>query len=137
MLAHHAQLDQALELVEAYPDMTYLFDHFAHAGPETPPDGDAFAPFATLAEYDTVAVKLSEVQHRSSEPFPYPDMHDHVRWLLDEFGPERVTWGSDYPNVGDEATYAEAVHWLDHVDGLSSADLAWLRGRAFRRHVGL
>ena len=137
ILAHYDQLDQALELVETYPELTYLFDHFAHAGPATPPDGDAFEPFATLAEHDAVAVKLSEVQHRSTEPFPYADMHDHVRWFLDRFGRERVVWGSDFPNVSDEATYAEAYHWLDHVDGLSGADLTWIRERAFERHVGL
>jgi len=136
ILAHHDQLDQALELVEAYPDLTYLFDHFAHAGADTDPD-EALAPFADLAEYDNVAVKVSEVQHRSAEPFPYPDMHDHVRWLLDRFGRERVIWGSDFPNVSDEATYVEARNWLEHVDTVSSQDLSWLRGRSFERHVGL
>jgi predicted TIM-barrel fold metal-dependent hydrolase len=137
ILAHHRQLDQALELAEAYPDLTYLFDHFAHAGPETPPSTETFARFADLAEYDGVAVKVSEVQHRSEEPFPYPDMHDHVRWLLDEFGRERVVWGSDFPNVSDEATYGEARHWVEHVDGVSDADREWILGRAFERHVGL
>jgi predicted TIM-barrel fold metal-dependent hydrolase len=66
-------------------------DHFAHAGPETPPGSDAFA--TDFADYDGVAVKLSAVQHRSATDFPYPDMHDHVAWLLEQFGRERVIWG--------------------------------------------
>jgi predicted TIM-barrel fold metal-dependent hydrolase len=37
-----AQLDQALELVETYPEFTYLFDHFAHAGPDVPTDAATF-----------------------------------------------------------------------------------------------
>ncbi|MEF8850968.1 MAG: amidohydrolase family protein [Haloarculaceae archaeon] len=136
VLCDHSQLDQALELVEAYPELPYLFDHVAHAGPDTPTDG-TFGQFADLAEYDGVAVKVSEMSHMSDAGFPYADMHDHVRWLLDAFGRERVVWGSDYPNVSDVATYGEARHWLDHVDFLSDRDRTWLTGRAFREHVGL
>jgi len=135
ILADHRQLDQVLELVEAYPGLTYLFDHFAHAGPATPTDEGTFARFADLAEYDGVAVKVSEMPHASDASFPYADMYDHVRWLLDRFGRERVIWGSDYPNVSDVATYGESLRWLRQVDGLSEADRAWLTGRSFRRHV--
>ncbi|ELZ05957.1 amidohydrolase [Natrialba asiatica DSM 12278] len=137
LLCDHGQLDQALELVDRYPGLAYLFDHFAHAGPETPTDEGTFAQFAELAAYDTVAVKVSEIPHMSETTFPYADMHDHVRWFLETFGRERVIWGSDYPNVSDVASYPEARHWLRQVDSLSEGDRAWLTGRAFRRHVGL
>jgi len=136
ILCDHRQLNQALELVETYPELDYLFDHFAHADPETPTDG-TFGQFADLAEYDGVAVKISEMAHMSDADFPYADMHDYVRWLVDEFGHERVVWGSDYPNVSDLATYGEALHWVDCVDFLSDRDRTWLTGRAFRKHVGL
>lgn len=135
ILADETQLDQATELVKSYPELTYVFDHFAHTDPSTPPSESAFIRFSELAEYETVAVKVSEIVHRSEEGFPYTDVHDHVRWMLDEFGRERVIWGSDYPNVSDEATYSEAISWLKHVEGLSHADQAWLTDRAFRRHV--
>ena len=137
LLPDHRQLDQVFALVEAYPELTYLIDHFAHAGPETPTDGGTFARFSELAEYDGVAVKVSEMVHASDGEFPYADMHDHVRWLLEEFGRERVVWGSDYPNVSDEATYGESLRWVDYVEGLSDCDREWLTGRAFREHVGL
>ena len=137
ILCDHGQLDQALELVDAYPELSYLFDHFAHAGPDTPLDEGSFARFADLAAYDNAAVKVSEVPHMSESSFPYADMHDHVRWFVERFGRERVVWGSDYPNVSDVATYGEARHWLRHVDGLSEADREWLLGRSFRRHLGL
>ena len=137
ILADETQLDQALELVETYPDLTYVFDHFAHADPSVPPEKSDFARFADLAEYDNAAVKVSEIVHRSTEGFPYADVHDHVRWFVEEFGRERVIWGSDYPNVSDVATYDEAISWLERVDGLSSADREWVTDRALRRHVGL
>jgi predicted TIM-barrel fold metal-dependent hydrolase len=137
ILCDHRQLDQALELVRSYPELTYLFDHFAHAGPDTPTDEGTFVRFADLAEYETVAVKVSEIPHMSETDFPYEDMHDHVRWFVDQFGQERVIWGSDYPNVSDVATYGEARHWLRKVETLSDQDETWLTGRSFRQHVGL
>jgi len=73
--------------------LTYLFDHFAHAGPDTPTDEGTFAWFADLADYDGVAVKVSEIAHMSENDFPYTDMHDHVRWFVETFGRERVVWG--------------------------------------------
>jgi predicted TIM-barrel fold metal-dependent hydrolase len=137
ILCDHTQLDQALELVDSYPELRYLFDHFAHADPETPTDEGTFSRFAELAEYETVAVKVSEIPHMSETTFPYEDMHDHVRWYLDTFGRERVVWGSDYPNVSDVATYAESRHWLRAVESVSTADRQWLQGRSFRTHLGL
>lgn len=137
ILAHEAQLDQALELVETYPELTYVFDHYGQTDPAVPPEESDFATFGALADHDGVAVKLSETPHWSNESFPYEDMHEHVRWLLDRFGRERLIWGSDFPNVSDVATYEESYRWLDHVDGLSSTDRTWITGRSFDEHVGL
>ncbi|WP_049914039.1 amidohydrolase family protein [Haloterrigena salina] len=137
ILAHVDQLEQVLDLVETYPELSYALDHFCHAGPEVPP-GEALAALEPLAVdgYD-VAVKISEVVHRSEEGFPYADMHDHVRWLLETFGRERIVWGSDFPNVSDEASYEESLRWLEHVDCLSKNDREWLTGRAMRELCGI
>ncbi|WP_254533303.1 amidohydrolase family protein [Natrinema gelatinilyticum] len=137
ILCDHRQLAQAIELVKTYPDLVYLFDHFAHAGPETPTDEGTFTQFSELAEYPTVAVKISEIPHMSKTSFPYEDMYGHVRWFLETFGRERVIWGSDYPNVSDVASYAEAINWLRQVDVLSDADRDWITDKSFRRHVSL
>lgn len=136
ILVHVDQLDQVVELVDTYPDLTYLIDHFSHADPSNAPADSGFATYADLADYENVYPKVSEVQHRSEEPYPYEDMHDYVRWLVEEFGRERVVWGADYPNVSDVATYEECVTWLDHVDGLSETDREWLWGRSFKRALG-
>ncbi|WP_276257136.1 amidohydrolase family protein [Halomontanus rarus] len=137
ILIHHDQLEQAIELVETYPDLTYAFDHFGHADPAIPPEESAFGRFADLADYDDVAVKVSEIPHMSDEAYPYADMHDHVHWFLDTFGRERVVWGSDFPNVSDVATYEQSLTWLEHVDGLSETDREWITDRAFRDLAGL
>lgn len=136
ILAHVDQLEQVADLVETYPELTYALDHFCHADPAVPPADGAFATLERLAEYD-VAVKISEVVHRSAEGFPYADVHDHVRWLLETFGRERVIWGSDFPNVSDEATYEESLRWLEHVECLSRTDREWLTRRSFENRAGI
>jgi len=140
LLAHTSQLDQALELVETYPELAYTFDHFAHADAADDP-AESYAGFEPLAEYDRVAVKISEVAHTSNEAYPYEDAYDHLRWLLDTFGPERVVWGSDFPNVSHPEfggmKYGETLSWLDEVPFLSKKDREWLTGRAFRDLVDL
>lgn len=139
IMAHKSQLDQALELVEAYPELRYTFDHFAHADAADDP-AESFAGFEPLAEYDNVTVKLSEIAHTSNEVFPYEDAHDHVQWLLDAFGRERVLWGSDFPNVSHPEfggmAYEETHAWLDEVSFLSDTDRRWLVDKAARSFFG-
>ena len=135
ILAHTSQLDQALELVEAYPELRYTFDHFAHADASDDP-AESFAGFEPLAEYDNVTVKISEIAHTSNEEFPYEDGFDHLMWLLDTFGRERVLWGSDFPNVSHPEfggmSYSETREWLEEVPFLSDADRRWLVADAAR-----
>lgn len=141
IMAHTSQLDQVVELVEAYSDLRYALDHFCHADAATPPDESDFAALEELAEYDTVGVKLSEIAFLSNESYPYEDAHDHVRWMLDTFGRERVFWGSDFPNVSHPdfggIEYAETLTWLDRVDSLSERDQTWITGKAFEEFCSL
>ncbi|MEY7851906.1 amidohydrolase [Natrarchaeobius sp. A-rgal3] len=138
ILADTSQLEQVRELVEAYPSLRYTLDHFSHADAADDPD-ESFAALESLAEYETVTVKLSEVAHTSNEAYPYEDASDHVRWMLERFGRERVFWGSDFPNVSHPdyggMRYEETLSWLESVPFLSDTDREWLTDRAFRRFV--
>mgnify|MGYP000751890504 CR=1 FL=1 len=54
-------------------------------------------PIIDLARHDNLYVKISDVKGRSREDFPFADMHDYVRMLVDAFGAERCLWGTGYP----------------------------------------
>jgi len=131
------QLDQVIEFVEAYPELTYVLDHHSYVRGDVRPGEGAFEELATLAEYDNVLVKLSGVVTLSDEAYPYRDKHDHATWMVEQFGRERVAWGSDWPNESNDATYLETLSWLRHVDELSDRDVEWLTERSFRDHVGM
>lgn len=130
-------LDQVRELVETYPDLTYVFDAYGPLSADAP--DEHFDAFAEFANFDGVGVKVSHTPYVSNEGFPYADVHDQLHWLLEEFGRDRVAWGSDFPNVTqhpDDVTYAEAFNWLHHVDGLSERDRRYLEGEAWKTLAG-
>lgn len=129
------QIEQVLEFVEAYPDLTYVLDHHLYIRGDVRPRDDPFRRLARLAEFETVAVKVSGVVTLSEQPFPYVDKHDHLIWMLVTFGRKRVTWGSDWPNESNAARYVETLNWLHHVDERSKQDFKWITERSFKRHI--
>ena len=137
LLAHYTQLDQVQALVEAYPDLSYVVDHFGRAGADVPINDPAFAEFAGLAEAGDVLVKASAIPAISEEPYPHHDVEDKIRWLLDTFGREKVAWGSDYPFISSQTEYASTLTCLAEMDAVSDGEHRWLTERSFRRHVGL
>lgn len=131
------QIDQVVEFVETYPELTYVIDHHSYIRGDVRPGEGPFEQFERLATHDNVLVKMSGVVTLSDVGYPYPDKHDHLVWFLEQFGRERVAWGSDWPNESNEATYLETLTWLDHVDRLSDRDKEWIIERSFRNHVGM
>jgi predicted TIM-barrel fold metal-dependent hydrolase len=61
--------------------------------------------------------------------YPYDRALGHIRQVFDRFGPARLTWGSDMPNVGRYCTYRQAFDYLwDRSEFMTDAD----RRRLFR-----
>lgn len=121
------QLDRITELIERYPDLTYLFDGYGSlSAASTEAERDRFAQFAA---FEDVGVKASHTPFVSEENFPYHDVHELLAWLIDVFGVDRVVWGSDFPNVTSrDVSYAEAFNWLHHVEELSRTERRQIEG---------
>ena len=134
---HPSQINQSLSLIESYPDLNYLFDHFVGVNATDVDQDGAVSSIEGLSQYESVGVKISAAPYCSDAEFPYPDIHSHIRWLLETFGRERVIWGSDFPNVSDTTSYQKTLEWLDYVDCLSRADRRWLTELALPHHLEL
>jgi L-fuconolactonase len=130
------QLADVATLVGRHPEVQFVVDHMAWPDETTAPDSAPWTDFESVAAHDNVAVKVSSVPRSSDESWPYSDMHDYLRRLLEWFGPERLMLGSDYPWMDDWATDEDCLSWLDAVDGLSRRDEASLRYRTFREVHG-
>ena len=129
----HQQIDQITKLINTYPKMTYLVDHFAHASPNTDTDEGTFAEFMQLASHSNVYVKLSGIAHCSKDPYPFTDMHHIVRSLVESFSRENIIWGSDFPNISDVTSYKRSLTWLENVDGIDKRDCRWIREKSFQQ----
>jgi len=74
-----------------------------------------------LAKFPNVAVKATGAPGYSSEDYPYPAMHTHLRQIYDAFGPNRMFWGTDISKMscswGQCVTmFTEELDWLSKQD---------------------
>lgn len=125
------QLEMVAELADRHPDVSLVVDHMAWPDESTAPDEEPWTDFEAVAERSNTYVKVSSLPRSADEPWPYPDLHDYVRNLLEWFGPERLMLGSDYPWMDSWDGYERCLSWIDEVEFVSARDLSYLRYRTF------
>ncbi|MCX6503422.1 MAG: amidohydrolase family protein [Microbacterium sp.] len=122
---------EAVWIASRFPALPVLIDHLGlPASPAPPAPGEPFATLAdilALSDYPNVQVKVTGMPALSHQPYPYTDLRDALRRLIDSFGPERVLWGTDWTRVHAFHTYQEGVDWIADA-GLSAIELARVRG---------
>ena len=64
--------------------------------------------------------------------YPYARARGHIRQVYDRFGPDKLIWGSDMPNVGRYCTYKQALGYVwDYCEFLTPVD----RRKIFRENT--
>ena len=71
------------QIAERHPGLKLIIDHFGR------PDAawSNLPDLVALAKHPNVALKATGAPSYSSEPYPYRDIHGHIRQLYDAFGP--------------------------------------------------
>ena len=87
--------DQVAVIAARHPSLKLILDHMGY--PQVNVDEAEFQPIVDLARHDNMYLKLSDVASRSSQDFPYTDVHPFIKKLVGAFGPERMVWGTGYP----------------------------------------
>jgi predicted TIM-barrel fold metal-dependent hydrolase len=77
------------------------------------------------------------ISYGRSWDYPYRETWPLLHQLYDWFGPERLVWGSDMPNVLRFCTYRQSFEYLRYCDFLNDADLGTLLGGNMARLFGL
>lgn len=124
VLTRPHQLSAALEAVRAVPDLVFVVDHLSK------PDiaGRVLQPWATrlaaLAAEPNVVAKVSGlVTEADWTGWTTADLRPYVDVALEEFGPDRLMVGSDWPvcllAADYERVFATAA---DLLDGCSAAE---------------
>ncbi|QNE23017.1 amidohydrolase family protein [Kribbella qitaiheensis] len=109
LLTKTPHLPAAVETAAALPELTFVVDHISK-----PVIGADPEPWATelrsLAAHPNVSCKLSGMVTEASWPdWKVSDLKPYVDVVLDEFGPDRVMFGSDWPVCLLAASYPEVV----------------------------
>ena len=121
------------KIAERYPQLGLVIDHMGLSG-EVVDKGmvpQAIAQSASLAKYPNMSCKVSSAGAYSTQPYPWPDMTDHIKRLFDAFGPQRCHWGTDMTNSLAKATYKQRIeHFTKELKFMSAVDLDWVMGRS-------
>lgn len=104
---HH--LEALLALATRYPDLSIVIDHGAK--PAIRDGRDEFAPWAEkiarLARLPNVTCKLSGLLTEAKPGAELADLRPYLDHLREVFGASRLMWGSDWPVLLLESTYAD------------------------------
>jgi len=91
----------------AHPDLVIVIDHLARCRPSL--QADWAGPLLELATNDHIYVKLSALDALSEQAFPFSDMWPLVTRVYNEYGANRLLWGSDWPHSRDHGSYGAAA----------------------------
>ena len=126
-------------IAERHPGLPLIIDHMslmqetAQAGKI----GEAINDVVALAKFPNVSVKLSSAPTYSFDPYPWPDMTEHIKRCFDAYGPQRCYWGTDLTNAFAKSTYRQRVtHFTEELPFLSEEDKDWVMGRAILQRLG-
>jgi L-fuconolactonase len=124
LLVTAEQLPAAVDTVRALPEVRFVLDHAGNP-PVDPVAGAVWRnAIAELARADNVVVKLSGLVTRAyPKRVPADLLRSWAATLLEEFGPDRMMFGSDWPVCTLSASYDEVFAVAsDAVAGLSAAE---------------
>jgi predicted TIM-barrel fold metal-dependent hydrolase len=122
------------DIAARHPQLTLIIDHMGFARETMDAEAPAGAArIAALARYPNVYVKVSALPCFSSEPYPFRNLNEPLRRVIDAFGPRRSFWGTDLSRTLEHCTYPQAVrHFTEELSFLSADDLDWIMGRGLR-----
>lgn len=125
------RLPQIADIARCHPNLTLIVDHMGFARETSDEKAGAGADrILALAQYPNVAVKVSALPCYSSEPYPFRNLHEPLRRIIEGFGVRRAFWGSDVSRVLAHCSYRQSVTmFTEELDFLSDDDLEWVMGR--------
>lgn len=124
------QLPAAVRVVRSLPGLTFVLDHAAKPAIAQNGFEDWHGPFAELAAEPNVAVKLSGlITEADHDHWTVGDIEPYARAVIEDFGPDRVMFGSDWPVCRLAGGYRRALDVVDSViAGLSGDEQQLIMG---------
>jgi L-fuconolactonase len=107
------QLPAAVAAAASLPELTFVLDHLGNVDVEAAQVDESWAePFRAFAALPNTVCKLSGILSAAGSLGPEPAivrLRPYVDLALDNFGPARLMFGSDWPVCTLSASYADVV----------------------------
>jgi predicted TIM-barrel fold metal-dependent hydrolase len=125
------RLPQIADIARRHPELTIIVDHMGFARETSDERAGAGADrILALADIPNVSVKVSAAPCYSSEPYPFRNLHEPLKRIIQGFGVRRSFWGSDVSRALAHCSYRQVVTmFTEELDFLSETDLEWVMGR--------
>jgi predicted TIM-barrel fold metal-dependent hydrolase len=129
-------LDKLDSIAARHPDLKLVIDHVGlNIRLKAPQVFEDLPAVCALAKRPNVAVKASGMPSLSTQEYPFRDLHDAIRRLVDAFGPRRTFWGTDLTRM--PCSYRECIDlFTKEQPWLKGEDLEWVMGRGVREWLG-
>ena len=133
-------IEAGTTLIDRHPNTRFIVDHMAILQPRTPPAPPE--PWAdlpkvlALAKRKNALIKVSGACTLSHKPYPFPDIWDPIRRIIDAWGIERCLWGTDWTRAFAVVNYEQAVEPFLNTDKLTNSERAMLMGGACANAYG-
>ena len=116
MLPAHAPI--VGELARRQRDVTFIADYL---GPAAFHDGSGLEAMDRLGPEPNVWYKVQALGLDSRRPYPFEDLWPLFRRAVDRFGSGRLVFGTDFPHIYKDCSYAEGIAWLARLPFLDAA----------------
>ncbi len=111
----HAELGDALKLVEAMPNLRFILDHLGNPDVQAKDRGRWQRDIGRLARCKNLVCKVSGIVAGARPKWTAGDLAPFVNHVLDSFGPDRVMFGGDWPVCTLTATFRQ---WVDALKSI-------------------
>ena len=118
-------------IAERHPGLKLIIDHFGR------PDASwsVLPAVVAAAKHPNIALKATGAPSYSTDPYPYRNIHGHIRQLYDAYGPERMFWGTDITRM--PIPWKQCVTmFTEELPWLSAKDKELIMGRALCKWIG-
>lgn len=138
LLSYPGHLPYALEAMDRIPDVPVIIDHLSKPVYSAPPPEFWRTWIARFARRGNTAIKISGMVTEVGPGWTPDIIRPHVEAVIEEFGTDRIIFGSDWPVCLQAAGHAGVVGLAEQlVAGLSEAKQESFWSGAARRYYGL
>src|SRR5437763_913730 len=129
-------LDHLDRIAGKHPGLRLVIDHVGlNIRQKAPTVFEDLPAVCALAKHPNIAVKASGMPSLSTQTYPFRDLHDAIKKLVDSFGPRRTFWGTDLTRM--PCSYRECIDlFTKEQPWLKGEDLEWVMGRGVCEWLG-